>query len=352
MRERDLRAGDDAQAPRPARWRHAAASTTRPSAASAASRRSWTPRSPTRSSASSAAAAAATSCSRSSAAAAGPTSVGRHQPYLKDAHRLDISAKDFRTWGATVLAAIALVGRRRGAPARRRREADVSRAVQEVAYYLGNTPAVARASYIDPRVFDRFRDGRRSPPASWPPTAAPPSRAPSRRRCWRCSRARRRRGGEGIHGLVAGRADREDLVQPGDLERLGDVRVGVHDRQHAVLGVQALDGADEDAEGGRVEERRLREVHDDPGVARLEASASVDFSSGAVKRSISPVTATTWRSASIGSCSRETPVACLPLLCRTHRRGVVPEGLTPSRRPSRRSKKSQTSTTFPSGSST
>jgi DNA topoisomerase IB len=31
--------------------------------------------------------------------------------------------------------------------------------VKEVAYYLGNTPAVCRASYIDPRVFDRYRDG-------------------------------------------------------------------------------------------------------------------------------------------------------------------------------------------------
>jgi DNA topoisomerase IB len=35
----------------------------------------------------------------------------------------------------------------------------IVRAVKEVAYYLGNTPAVARASYIDPRVFDRYRDG-------------------------------------------------------------------------------------------------------------------------------------------------------------------------------------------------
>jgi DNA topoisomerase-1 len=35
----------------------------------------------------------------------------------------------------------------------------ISLAVREVSYFLGNTPAVARASYIDPRVFDRFRDG-------------------------------------------------------------------------------------------------------------------------------------------------------------------------------------------------
>ena len=33
-------------------------------------------------------------------------------------------------------------------------------AAEQVAYHLGNTPAVARGSYIDPRVFDHFRDGR------------------------------------------------------------------------------------------------------------------------------------------------------------------------------------------------
>jgi DNA topoisomerase IB len=36
----------------------------------------------------------------------------------------------------------------------------MARAVKEVAHYLGNTPAVARASYIDPRVFDRFQEGQ------------------------------------------------------------------------------------------------------------------------------------------------------------------------------------------------
>ena len=35
----------------------------------------------------------------------------------------------------------------------------MSWAVKEVAHYLGNTPAVCRASYIDPRVFDRYRSG-------------------------------------------------------------------------------------------------------------------------------------------------------------------------------------------------
>ena len=77
--------------------------------------------------------------------------------YLKDRTGLDISAKDFRTWNATVLAAIALSvtgAAKQSATARKRLE---TRAVKEVAQYLGNTPAVARSAYIDPRVFDRFR---------------------------------------------------------------------------------------------------------------------------------------------------------------------------------------------------
>jgi DNA topoisomerase-1 len=81
--------------------------------------------------------------------------------YLKDATGLDISAKDFRTWGATVLAAVTLAATNPAdmSPAKRKRL--ITHAVKHVAYYLGNTPAVARASYIDPRVFDRFRDGYR-----------------------------------------------------------------------------------------------------------------------------------------------------------------------------------------------
>jgi DNA topoisomerase I len=79
--------------------------------------------------------------------------------YLKAITGLEVSAKDFRTWNATVLAAVALSvsGPAHGRPTARRRA--VTRAVKEVAHYLGNTPAVARASYIDPRVFDRFNDG-------------------------------------------------------------------------------------------------------------------------------------------------------------------------------------------------
>jgi len=88
--------------------------------------------------------------------------------YLKAVTRGDFSAKDFRTWNATVLAAVALAvsgAARRSKTARRRA---IVRATEEVAHYLGNTPAVARASYIDPRVFDRFRDGLTIAPALMP----------------------------------------------------------------------------------------------------------------------------------------------------------------------------------------
>jgi DNA topoisomerase-1 len=79
--------------------------------------------------------------------------------YLKQASGLDVSAKDFRTWGATVLAAVALAVTDPAVTTKTARKRAIMRAVREVAHYLGNTPAVARASYIDPRVFDRYRDG-------------------------------------------------------------------------------------------------------------------------------------------------------------------------------------------------
>jgi DNA topoisomerase IB len=82
--------------------------------------------------------------------------------YLREVGGIDISAKDFRTWNGTVLAAVVLAveeleaAGRRSATARRRA---VSRAMREVSEYLGNTPVVARASYVDPRVVDLFSDG-------------------------------------------------------------------------------------------------------------------------------------------------------------------------------------------------
>ena len=79
--------------------------------------------------------------------------------YIKTVTGGDFTAKDFRTWNATVLAAVALAVSGSVGVSRTARRRAISRAVAEVAFYLGNTPAVCRASYIDPRVFDRFDSG-------------------------------------------------------------------------------------------------------------------------------------------------------------------------------------------------
>jgi DNA topoisomerase IB len=78
--------------------------------------------------------------------------------YIQEAIGDRFSAKDFRTWSGTVLAAAALAGE--GEPASEAAaKRTIAAAVKTVAVALGNTPAVCRRSYIDPRVFDRYRDG-------------------------------------------------------------------------------------------------------------------------------------------------------------------------------------------------
>ena len=85
--------------------------------------------------------------------------------YLKEATGDDFTAKDFRTWAATMLASIALAVSGEVADTTTGRKRAVTRAVKEVSHYLGNTPAVCRASYIDPRVFDAYRAGLTIRPA-------------------------------------------------------------------------------------------------------------------------------------------------------------------------------------------
>jgi DNA topoisomerase-1 len=81
--------------------------------------------------------------------------------YVKEITRGDFSAKDFRTWAGTVLAAVSLAAAGPAAAASKTaRKRAKTQVIKEVARYLGNTPAVARASYIDPRVFDRYDGGR------------------------------------------------------------------------------------------------------------------------------------------------------------------------------------------------
>jgi DNA topoisomerase I len=76
--------------------------------------------------------------------------------YIREYSGGPFSAKDFRTWHATVLAAVAVavLGHRVRSDTGRRRV--VLQASREVARYLGNTPAVCRDAYIDPRVFERY----------------------------------------------------------------------------------------------------------------------------------------------------------------------------------------------------
>ena len=119
--------------------------------------------------------------------------------YLKEATGDDFSAKDFRTWAATMLAAIGLAVSGEVAATQTGRKRAVARAVKEVSHYLGNTPAVCRASYIDPRVIDRYNGGLTSPACSRrspTPTRSASCRSTSRwssRPCSTCSTSARRR---------------------------------------------------------------------------------------------------------------------------------------------------------------
>jgi DNA topoisomerase I len=78
--------------------------------------------------------------------------------FIKSVTGGDFTAKDFRTWHATVLAATSLAHADAPETAAGRRRA-VNAAAADVAEALGNTRAIAKSSYIDPRVFDRYRSG-------------------------------------------------------------------------------------------------------------------------------------------------------------------------------------------------
>ena len=75
--------------------------------------------------------------------------------YLGD----DFTAKDFRTWGGTLTAAIAFAERGPAETAAEQKRS-VAAVMRRVGEELGNTPAVARASYVSPAVIDQYLDGR------------------------------------------------------------------------------------------------------------------------------------------------------------------------------------------------
>ncbi|MCW2975903.1 MAG: hypothetical protein JWM06_1184 [Actinomycetia bacterium] len=87
----------------------------------------------------------------------------RLNDYVKQYMGPEFSAKDFRTWGGTLLAGIALAERvqRHGFPETKTDEKrSLSAVMHRVAQQLGNTPAVCRASYVSPAVIDQYLEGR------------------------------------------------------------------------------------------------------------------------------------------------------------------------------------------------
>ena len=80
--------------------------------------------------------------------------------YVRSSTGLDATAKDFRTWHATVLAAAALAETAEPGETKASRKRAVAGAMKEVSEFLGNTPTLARSSYVDPRVVDAYEEGR------------------------------------------------------------------------------------------------------------------------------------------------------------------------------------------------
>jgi DNA topoisomerase I len=83
----------------------------------------------------------------------------RVNDYVRETTGLEATAKDFRTWHATVLAAAALAETEEPGETKASRKRAISGAMKEVAEFLGNTPTQARKSYVDPRVIDAYEEG-------------------------------------------------------------------------------------------------------------------------------------------------------------------------------------------------
>jgi DNA topoisomerase-1 len=84
------------------------------------------------------------------------------------------TAKEFRTWNATVLMAL-LLANAEPAPTARQRQQVVAACIRGVAEWLGDTPAVARKSYVDPRLISRYEGHGQLPSISGLPVTLPAS---------------------------------------------------------------------------------------------------------------------------------------------------------------------------------
>lgn len=87
-----------------------------------------------------------------------PVTSGDVNAYLRDATGEDFTAKDFRTWAGTVLAAMAL-SEFESVDSAAAAKRNVTRAIEQVATRLGNTPAVCRRSYVHPEILGAYLDG-------------------------------------------------------------------------------------------------------------------------------------------------------------------------------------------------
>jgi DNA topoisomerase-1 len=78
--------------------------------------------------------------------------------YIKSATSPDFSAKDFRTWGGTLLCAVALADSGKCEDERQAKR-NIVRALNRVAEHLGNTPTICRTSYVHPLVIESYLKG-------------------------------------------------------------------------------------------------------------------------------------------------------------------------------------------------
>ena len=106
--------------------------------------------------------------------------------YLREISGEEITAKDFRTWAATNLAAPRCASSS-GSTAQATAKKNVVQAVESVAKLLGNTPAICRKCYIHPAVFDGYLDGSlaEGAQAAGRRAAGRARRRPDARRRWR-----------------------------------------------------------------------------------------------------------------------------------------------------------------------
>lgn len=89
-----------------------------------------------------------------------PLAAGDVNEYLREVSRMTTSAKDFRTWHGTVAAAASLADAPGPEASATQRKRAVAAAMRDVSALLGNTPALARSAYVDPRVVDAYDEGR------------------------------------------------------------------------------------------------------------------------------------------------------------------------------------------------